>query len=653
MSAGLVAQILRFHLAAEADASQAWDPGVELPIRVDHVLTGGRAGLLALAAFRRTGRSPQRIEVALAGADRGSGAASFETPEELAAMHELARYTGIAFSRPGHGRTELVHREQFAAPGKILLAAGRRVATAAAVGMVTLAADPIEVAAVLCGSPYYLRWPGIRYVSLEGIPGPGTSGHDVFLALAARAEDESYRGRFLEFMGDGIEHLSMADRFTLSGRAPDVGVRCGFFPADDVTRAYLRAQNRESQWKRLAAETEVETEPDLRVDLSALEPMFAELDQPRAVRRCRDAGEPTVSAIEIGVEASLGDLARIARSLGGRSLAAGVRFDLVPGSRQVMETARSEGWIDRLVAAGVRVLEVGTRSSLPAVAEEGLGVCFGVRPEDAAERRGRWIATSPEACAAAAVTGRLVDPRTAGLPLESLPEPSRYEMTSVWVLRHDTGVVPASPRPEPVPPMSGAHAADEHALAIPMGPGITAPLRGSVLIDAGDAVPAEQILPWGARLRPLIRDVARLGDFAMVPVDAAFPERARAAKGGFVIAGTGYGQGVSRDPAALALMALGVRAVIADSFGSEYHRQLLNAGVLPLRFAVPAHRRDIGVGDELEIPGLPEGLEPGFPLVVRNLTRGTQFTVKHDLNSREVSTVLAGGLLGRALAGVT
>jgi aconitate hydratase len=441
----------------------------------------------------------------------------------------------------------------------------------------------------------------------------------------------------------------------MSARAPDLGARSALFPADDVTRAYLRAQNRESEWKRLGIDSDVAPEPDLQVDLSAIEPMYAPLERPAAARRCRDSGEPQVAAIEVGVEASIGDVERIVRSLDGRSVAPGLAFEVVPGSRQLMETARERGLVDRLVAAGVRVMEVGTRSSLPVLpGARAIGLCFGVRPEDGNVRRGRWFASSPETCAAAGLSGRLVDPRSAEIRLESIPEMERYEMTSSWILRHDAEIVPD--RGEAVTPnvlMAGAHAADEHALGVPTGVGIDAPLRGVVLIDVGDGVHAEQILPWGARLRPLIRNVSRLGDYVMVPVDPDFPRRARSAGGGIVVAGAAHGHGVSRDPIALALMALGVRTVIAVSFGDEYHRQLLNSGVLPLRFAVAADRNDIGVGDELEIPGLPDGMEPGFPLVARNLTRGTQFTVKHDLNRREIATVLAGGLLRRAMGGAS
>jgi aconitate hydratase len=262
------------------------------------------------------------------------------------------------------------------------------------------------------------------------------------------------------------------------------------------------------------------------------------------------------------------------------------------------------------------------------------------------------LVASPETCAAAARGGTLVDPRALGLPPTVQGEPDAYVRTDAWILR------PAKVSPAPSEAAGGrapaaaedaAPAAPADASGVPLGAPMRSPLRGVVLVCAGDGVRAEQILPWGARLRPFIRDVERLARHVLTPLDPGFPERARAHGGGFIVAGADFGTGVSRDPAALAPLALGVRAVLAVSFDPIYRRQLVNAGVLPLRFAVAADREDVGRGDELELPGIPEGLEEGLPLVARNLTRGTQFTVRHDLNARMIETLVVGGVLRRAI----
>lgn len=636
MQHGLIRSILRFHLAAEARVVEAWDPGDELPVRVDHVLAGGRSGLLALRAALRLAKGPPRVELALASGDRGAGPASFETPEEMQALHAAARRADVLFSKPGHGRGDIVHHEGFAVPGRLLLTSGRRRPATGALGMLAIVADPLEAAAALYGNPLYVEWPGVRYVDVSGALPVATSGTDAWLALATETRRRGWPEAFVEFSGAGIETLPMCDRLAIAGAGHALGARAVLFPSDEVTRAHMRALGREHEWKPLAGVVPDETDAVTTLDLSALVPRVADLDTPWLSRAVAETSDVSITVVEIGADASYPDLERLANMLEGRRIAAGVEVVVVPGSRLIMETAREEGVLDRLVGAGARVLEPGTRGSRSsAAATTGAGLCCGVRPEDRPDARADWWVGGIETCVAAALAGALRDPRTLEGSLGVSSEPERYVSTETWIVRPGSGADDAVDDQEPV---------------FPLGAPIDASLRGSVLLVLGDRVSAEGVLPWGARIRPLAGDMQRLSQYVFSGIDGDFAARARRHGGGWIVAGAQFGSGVAREPAALALLALGVRGVLAVSFGADHRRHLVHAGILPLRFVVPEDHDEIGAGDELEVPGLPEVLVEGIPVVVRNLTRGTRFTARHELNSRQLATVIAGGLLRRAAA---
>jgi aconitate hydratase len=636
VSQGLIRDSLRYHLAPEALQIDEWVAGDELAVRVDHVLGGGRAGLLALRAFSSLGVAAPRVELALASADRGAGPATFETPEELQALHAAALRTGVRFSRPGHGRGDVVHRERFAVPGRILLLAGRRDSSAGALGMLVLAADPVEAAAALAGCPYYLEWPGVRFLKLEGVLPTGIDGHDAWLALAARLGPRGAEGAFLECIGAGVAGLEFPARNAVAGAGRALHARAVVFPSDEITREALRAQGREPEWKSFPAADPAPDDEVIELDLSALSPRFAPHDSVADGRPLEEAGEIAIDVVEIGPGVMLSELERLALRLAGRRMRDSVSLIVVPGSRQIMESARERGVLDRLTSAGARVLEPGTSGGAAGTATlRRQGLCVGVAPDPAADPRAGWWIAGIDACAAACVTGTLRDPRSVDLGSGSSAEPETYPSTGTWIIRPEAGT-------------NGDTPGDDSPAPFPLGGVIDAPLRGSVLLIVGDGVAAETILPWGARIRPLLADIDRLAGFAFHSLDEGFAERARRQGGGWVVAGDRFGLGYAREPAALALLALGVRGVIAVSLAPDYRRQLVHAGLLPLRFVVPAERERIVEGDELEIPGLPDALWEGAPLVVRNLTSGTRFTVRHELNTRQLETVASGGLLKRA-----
>jgi aconitate hydratase len=637
VSRGLIRDIVRFHLAPEAEAADDWAIGEELPLRVDHVLAAGRAGLLALRAFGRIATGPARVDLALASADRGAGPAAFETPEELQALHAAAGRAGVRFSRAGHGRGDVVHRERFAVPGRILLTAGRRDAAAGALGMLALAADPIEVGAVLGGGAYALEWPGVRFLDCRGELPAAVDGYDVWLALAAIYGARGVEGAFIEATGEGVAALSMADRLALAAGAGALRSRAVLFPSDEATRAALRAQGREPEWKPFPPAEPGTGDPVIVLELAEVVPHCAPLESVGEARPLAETGDTGIDVVEIGPGAAFADLDRLARCLDDRRVHDRVTLVVVPGSRQIMEAARERGVLDRLVAAGARVLEPGMSAGVGAApGGRSAGLCAGVRPDPVAGAHEGWWTAGIDTCAAACLSGALRDPRAADLPRGRIDEPQALPATDAWIIRPEAAGADGEP------------AGDDPSPPFPLGAPIEGPLRGMVLIVAGDGVAAESILPWGARIRPLLGDMDRLGRYVFHGIDDGFPDRARRHGGGWIVAGAHFGQGVARDPAALALVALGVRGVLAVSFAADCRRQLVHAGVLPLRFVVPAEHGRCGRGDELEIPGLPEAFWEGAPLVVRNLTRGTSFTVRHELTARQLEILAAGGLLRRA-----
>ena len=628
MAHSLTRSLIEAHLL-EAPASAAWPNGGELVLGVDHVVAGGGAALLTLAAFASLRRPRVAVDLALACADRG-GAAVFDDAEALRELKEAALGHGVWFSRPGHGRCDLVHRERFAAPGRLSLVAGRRTPSAGALGALSLMAGPLEAAAALGGAPHLLAWPGLLAVNLRGSLSSWVGGLDVALELLRRLPAGGARRMIVEYGGPGVALLDIAERFTLAALGGVLGACTSVFPSDEVTRTWLQAQGRESDWKRLEVEPRGGSDETLELDLDAVEPMVAEIGRAIAPRLVRQANGARVDQVEIGPEAGISDLVRLARLLEGHRIADGVSLTILPGTRQVLETLGRNGSLRALTDAGARVLEVGApRGAPPALAREAVGLCFG---SDAAERLAsgsRWLLAGLQPCAAAALRGRVTDPRE--IEAASAPAPGPLAAPEGWLLR------PPAPGSEPQ--------AGTPPITLPLGRPLDGPLRGTVLIRLGHQVTTEQILPWGARVRPLLGNLAALSEHAFAAVDGDFASRARVLGGGFVVAGRDYGSGVAHLPAALVPMLLGVRALLAVSCAPDYRRLLVQVGVLPLAFAVPEDYEALAQGDELEIPGLPESLEPEKPLVVRNLSQGTQYAVRHDLPPREIALLRAGGLL--------
>jgi len=603
----------------------------ELALGGPHVAFGEAASTVIVPAFESLGLPRVAVPTALVCADRHSSAVAFKQNVDLHQLQEWARERGAWYSRPGNGSTDLVYRERYAAPGRLLIAAGGTPPSCGALGMLGLASGELEVAAALAGCPVYRARATVLGVRLFGALGPWAGGQDVALEILHRLAPDGAAGAILEYGGPGLASLGMADRFTLAAHTVTLGAAASVFPSDEVTRAYLVAQGREIDWKRLEAEEGAEVDRSLDIDLSLIDPRVSALDDPAGVRPAHAWTGIAVAQVVIGPRASFADLALAARMLATQPAAEGVQVMVVPGSRQIEETAVRDGVIEALVRAGAKVSD-GT--ALPAADGKAAGVCFGARPDQLPAGRVRWYLGGPGCCAAAAITGRICDPRELEVEFERHLEPARYAGDPGWLLEPVASAAPTS--------------AGRPRVRFPRSEPLEAGLRGTVLIRAGDEVGTDQILPWGARMAPLIGDLPALAEHAFVTYDPEFAARARARRGGFVVAGRDFGTGVPRLYAALALLELGVRATLALSYAPAFREQLVQAGILPLCFASEADARGAAPGDELEIPGLHESLEVGRAFTARNLTQGIQYAIRHDLGPLECAIARAGGRMAFA-----
>jgi len=492
--------------------------------------------------------------------------------------------------------------------------------------MLVLPAGSIEAAAALAGHPHELAWPGVTTCALLGVVDPRVDGHDVALALAAHADRGSGPGRLMEFGGDGVESLPMSARIAIAARAQSFGSPACVFPSDERTRAWLAARGREADWKSLSFSSAFGSGASRALDLAAIEPQLAPIERPAGSRPVREAIGGSVQAVLIGPGITAPELVRLAAALEGRSVHAGARLVVVPGTRVLTETAAQHGLWQRLESAGAEVREGG----VPALAGT-VGLACGADEVDLPAGRTRWFSGGLATCAAAALTGRIEDPRRAemawGPEVAPLPQ-----------VGDDGWKIPKAEAGSPVtvePPRQ----------AFPLGRPLEGALRGEVLIRLGDQVSIQDLLPWGPRVRPLVGDLPALAEHMLWEKDPEFASRARARAGGMMLAGENLGCGQVWDTAALATLALGVRAILARSIAADFARSLALAGVLPLVFSRARDADSIDPGDEIEIPGLPEALVPGRPLTVRNLTRASSFTLRHMLGEREIAYVRGGGLL--------
>ncbi len=616
-------------------------PGGEIGLRVEQTLTQDALGMLTYMAFEQMGLPQVRTELSVSYLDHNMAYLDYRNPDDHAYLRGIAKRYGIYLSEAGNGICHVVHLSRFAIPGKLVVGTDSHTPCAGAAGMLGIGAGGLEVAAVMAGQPLRLRCPRVIRVELTGRLGPGVNAKDAALVLVGQLKVKGGLGAVLEYTGAGLQDLTVPQRMTLANMGAEVGATSSLFPSDEQTRTFFRAQGREEDWLPLSADADARYDETIFCDLSQIVSMVALPHQPDRVVPVTQAGSIKVDQVFIGscTNSSYTDLTRAAAILKGHTVAEGVSLVVTPGTRQSYALLLQNGAIESFVQAGARILECGCGPCVglgQAVRTGGVSVRTSNRnfkgrcgTEDSSV-----YLVSPETAAATAVLGRLAtveDPKLHQV-LASISEPERYG-------GDDRMLRPPTAGEEQVEILRGPN-----IQPIPMKEPLQDRLEAKVVIRLGDNVSTDEIAPAGARNVSMRSNIPAVSRSTFSRLDPSFADRALQYGQSMIIAGENYGQGSSREHAALMPMFLGVQAVLAKSFARIHRTNLINFGILPLVFQDPADWKGLEQGDSLELVDVWKGLDQGR-LLVRNQTHGAQFTVELDISPYERELLLSGGLL--------
>jgi aconitate hydratase len=635
MGENLTRKILKAHLV-----SGEMTPGKEIAIRIDQTLTQDATGTMAYLQFEAMGIPRVRTEVSVSYVDHNMLQDDFKNADDHRYLQSVAAKYGVWFSRPGNGICHQVHRERFGVPGRTLLGSDSHTPTCGGLGMLAMGAGGLDVAVAMAGGAFFLPMPKVVGIRLSGKLQPWVTGKDVILEVLRRLTVKGGVGRVLEYAGAGVASLPVADRFTITNMGAELGATTSVFPSDEQTRKYMRAQGREKDWTPVAADADATYDETVDIDLDRLEPLIAQPHSPDRVVPVREVKGTPAQQVCIGscTNSSFHDLGIAARMLKGRAVADGLSMTVTPGSKQVFETIAKAGALSDIISAGARILESGCGPCIGmGQAPPSGGVSVRSFNRNFEGRSGtvdaKVFLASPETCVATALKGEITDPRDLGIPWEAVDEPDAYTLNDNMLLK---------------PPADGSKAEvvrGPNIKPLPEFRPMPSTVEGEVLLRVGDNVTTDHIMPAGAKVLPLRSNIPAISEFVFERVDKAFVSRAKEKGGGIVVGGDNYGQGSSREHAALAPMYLGVRAVLVKAFARIHLANLINFGILPLTFVDPADYDRVAQGDRLELPGAREALAPGKTLKVRNATKGIEFEAAHPMNERQIEILRAGGLL--------
>ncbi len=615
-------------------------PGGEIAIRIDQTLTQDSTGTMAYLQLEAMGTEQVKTKRSVAYIDHNMLQSGFENADDHKYIQTVAAKHGIWFSRPGNGICHQVHLERFSVPGQTLLGSDSHTPTCGAAGMLAIGAGGLDVAVAMGGGAYYLAMPKICKVELTGALRPMVTAKDVILEVLRRLSVKGGVGKIMEYSGEGLKTLSVPERATIANMGAELGATTTVFPSDEVTRAFFKAQGREDDWSELMPDPDAEYDEEISIDLSALHPLAAMPHSPDNVAPVSEKAGIKIDQVAIGscTNSSYADMMKVAEILDGHTVAPNVSLVISPGSRQVLTMLASNGALAKMVAAGARVLEcacgpcigMGQAPATDAVSLRTFNRNFCGRSGTASASV--WL-VSPETAAVSAITGVLTDPET-WAPVEKPALPERFAADDSMVL---------------------APAADPDAVEVVRGPNIKpfpkaqAPaetIEGKVLIKLGDNITTDHIMPSNAKLLPYRSNVPYLSEFCLTPCDAGFPARAKENGGGFIVAGQNYGQGSSREHAALAPLYLGVKGVVALGFARIHRANLINNGILPLCLENEADYAALSEGDEITIDRVHEQIAAAARGEGVTLRCGdSEIKVRMTITPRQRDILLAGGLL--------
>jgi aconitate hydratase len=637
MGVSLTRKILEQHLVVGE-----WIPGAEIGVRIDQTLTQDATGTMAYLQFEAMGLERVRTELSVSYVDHNTVQVGFENADDHRYLQTVAAKYGIVFSKAGNGICHQVHLERFGRPGATLLGSDSHTPTGGGLGMIAIGAGGLDVAVAMGGGEFYLTCPRVCKVNLTGRLQPWVSAKDVVLATLRIFGVKGNVGVVLEYGGPGVRTLTVPERATITNMGAEMGVTTSLFPSEAETRRFLRAQGREADWMELKADRDAEYDRVVDLDLSEVVPLAAAPHSPGNVVEVAALNGLKVDQVLLGscTNSSYKDVATAARILRDRRVHPDVSFGVAPGSRQVLQMATRDGYVGDLLAAGARLLEsacgfcIGNSQS-PQTGAVSLRTSNRNFEGRSGTKDAQVYLVSPEVAVVAAMTGEIVDPREAGIEHPSVRMPARFLVDdTLFVFPEDA---------EPGEVYRGPNIGTP-----PVNDVLPDTIAGAVQLKVGDSVTTDHIMPAGARLK-YRSNVPKYAEYVFEPVDPGFAGRAKAEKERgrhtVIVAGESYGQGSSREHAALCPMYLGVKAVVAKSVERIHAANLVNFGILPLTFVDAGDYDRLEQGDEVEIPRIRETLDAQAPLVLMDKTKDLEIRLTYNLSRRQKDIIYAGGLL--------
>ena len=636
MGLTLAEKILKNHLV-----DGEFVKGKEIGIRIDQTLTQDATGTMAYLEYEAMGVPRVRTEKSVAYIDHNTLQSGFENADDHRFIGSVTKKHGIYFSRPGNGICHQVHLERFGIPGKTLIGSDSHTPTGGGLGMIAIGAGGLDVAVAMGGGTYYITYPKIVKVELVGKLSPWVAAKDVILEVLRRMSVKGGVGKIIEYTGEGVKTLSVPERATITNMGAELGATTSVFPSDENTLAFLKAQCREDVWVPLCADEDAVYDEEIVINLSELEPLVACPHSPDNVKTVKELEGMKIDQVCIGscTNSSLLDMLKVAHILKGNTVHPDVSLSIAPGSKQVLNMIADCGALSDMIDAGARILEsacgpcigMGQAPNSAGVSLRTFNRNFEGR---SGTKDGKIYLLSPETAAASAITGVLTDPRSLG----DMPE---FVLPEVFTINDNMVAAPIE-------------AEKMNEVEVLRGPNIkpfpeTTELCDNLCVPCSlkveDNITTDHIMPAGSKILPLRSNIPEISKYCFTVCDDKFPERAKAMGASIIVGGENYGQGSSREHAALAPLYLGVKAVLVKSFARIHRANLVNAGILPLTFADPKDYDMISLGDELVIEGLRDTVANGGDVKILNKTNGKEIVCKCELTDRNKDIILSGGLL--------
>ncbi|VAX24359.1 Aconitate hydratase [hydrothermal vent metagenome] len=614
-------------------------PGEKISIKIDQTLTQDATGTMTYLELEAMGIGRVKTKLSVSYVDHNTLQTDFKNADDHLYLQTVAAKHGIYFSRPGNGICHQVHLERFGVPGQTMLGSDSHTPTQGGLGMIAIGAGGLDVAMAMAGKPFALTCPEVLSVRLTGRLQPFVSAKDIILEVLRQLTVKGGVGKIIEYTGPGIKNLTVPDRATITNMGAELGATTSVFPSDANTRDFLKAQGRHKSWKEILPDDDCEYQHEISIDLKTLEPLVAKPHMPDVVEKVKKLKGTKVSQVAIGscTNSSYRDLMVVAKMLKGKSVHPNCSLVVSPGSKQVFKMMTDSGAMASIIAAGARILESACGPCIgmgAAPNSEGVSVRTfnrNFKGRSGTQDAGIYL-VSPETAAACAIKGVITDPRKVGMKSVKVGMPKKFEVNDNMIIPP-----PSARRAEKVVVLRGPNIAP-----LPAFDPLPRKLSGPVLLKTGDNITTDDIMPAGAKILPLRSNIPAISEFVFERVDTTFPARAKEAGGGFVTGGSNYGQGSSREHAAIAPKYLGLKAVIVKSFARIHQANLINFGILPLLFANEADYKKIDQGDKLEL----DTSNIREKITLRNVTKGTDIPITHTMSENELDVLIAGGRLG-------